>query len=87
MLENWRSALGFGTPGSGQDTPLPSGLVGPLNFFRVTILAGPESIQGISRPSGGAQNRQETYQAPCVTSPGSLYREPNLNPPAKAGGR
>jgi len=76
FAENWRSALGYGIPGTGQDTPLPNGAIGPLNFFRVTVLAGKESVQRFSLPPNAAP---DPYSAPCKYSPGGVYTEPNLN--------
>lgn len=76
FAENWRSALGFGIPGSGQDTPLPNGAIGPLNFFRVTILFGKESVQRFSLPP--ASKAPDPYSPACRYSPGPAYSEPDL---------
>jgi hypothetical protein len=78
FAENWRSSLGYGVPGIGQDTPLPSGNIGGLAFFRVTLLAATESVQRFSTPAGSKP--ADPYPGPCASSPGPTYPEPHLVP-------
>jgi phospholipid/cholesterol/gamma-HCH transport system substrate-binding protein len=80
FAENWRSSLGYGTPDPGQSVPLPSGHIGGLGLFRVTVLASTESVQRFSTPSGS--RGPEPYPAPCSSSPGPRYVEPDLTPGA-----
>lgn len=77
FAENWRSALGYGVPGTGQDTPLPSGDIGGLGLFRVTLLAGPPSVQRFSTLANGSVG-PDPYPGRCVSSPGPEYVEPDL---------
>jgi ABC-type transporter Mla subunit MlaD len=74
FAENWRSALGYGTPDGGQGAKLPSGDIGGLGLFRVTLLAGAESIQRVSVPTGTRPS--DPYPGPCAESPGPHYSEP-----------
>jgi phospholipid/cholesterol/gamma-HCH transport system substrate-binding protein len=78
FAENWRSSLGYGTPDPGQSVPLPNGHIGGLGLFRITVLAGTESVQRFSTPSGS--RGPEPYPAPCTSSPGPRYVEPDLTP-------
>jgi len=71
FAENWRSALGFGVDGKGSATPLPSGDIGPLHFFRILPPFTPAGIQGASPKS--SLIRSEPYTKACATSPGTAY--------------
>ena len=74
MTSNWRSALGYGVRGS-QGAELPSGNIGQLNFFRVTLIAGLNSVQGLASPSAPLAQR-DVYPTPCKYAPGPNYIDP-----------
>ncbi|MHB8693841.1 MAG: MlaD family protein, partial [Solirubrobacteraceae bacterium] len=74
MTSNWRSALGYGVRGS-QGAMLPSGSIGQLNFFRVALIAGANSIQGLASPTAPLAQRN-VYPAPCSYAPGPAYVNP-----------
>jgi ABC-type transporter Mla subunit MlaD len=75
MTSNWRSALGYGVTGSGPGAQLPSGNIGPLNFFRVALLAGTTSVQGLASPNLTLAQR-DVYPTPCSYAPGPSYIDP-----------
>lgn len=75
MTSNWRSALGYGVTGSGSGAALPSGNIGPINFFRVSLLAGPTSVQGLASPNLTLAQR-DVYPRPCQYAPGPSYIDP-----------
>jgi hypothetical protein len=74
MTSNWRSALGYGVP-NGTGAALPSGNIGPLDFFRVSLIAGTTSIHGLAQPPGSLAAR-DVYPAPCKFAPGPAYIDP-----------
>jgi hypothetical protein len=55
--------------------------MGPLNFFRVSLIAGTTSLQGISSAPGSLAVKN-VYPAPCVYAPGPAY----ITPLAASGG-
>jgi len=57
MVNNWHSALGFGTD-AGRD-------YGPLNNFRVTVAAGTEALTGIQPLSSSPVADRDYYPPPC----------------------
>jgi hypothetical protein len=76
MTSNWRSALGYGVAGSAPGSAqLPSGPIGPLNFFRVALIAGTTSVHGLAQPPG-ALGARDVYPGPCKFAPGPLYFNP-----------
>lgn len=77
--KGWRSLLGFGAPGPGpQSTPLPNGLIGPLDALRITPVVSTSTAQGIATdPKPLAQ--YEPYSPPCKYAKGSQYFAPLQN--------
>lgn len=65
LAENWRSIFRFTTRGQGQTTPLPSGMIGPLNSLRVTAIANATALQGVTGPDTAPGTFKDPYPEPC----------------------
>jgi phospholipid/cholesterol/gamma-HCH transport system substrate-binding protein len=80
MTANWRSVLGYGVGGGGP--------IGPLNNFRIEVIAGPESVTGGSFGQQLPTNRlvpdHDLFSAPCKYGP-QVYDASGLDGVAGAG--
>jgi virulence factor Mce-like protein len=65
--DNWRSVLNQGAAGGT--------LIGPMTGFRVTVIAGPESVSGFGRAPKAFATDRDRFPAPCKYSrPQRPYR-------------
>ncbi|MEA2346485.1 MAG: phospholipid/cholesterol/gamma-HCH transport system substrate-binding protein [Thermoleophilaceae bacterium] len=77
FADNWRSVLGYGAPSERKIGPYDAG---PLNSFRIEIIAGPDSLgnlaPGIAEPF---ITDHDVYAKPCKYSPGPKYDPTGLD--------
>jgi virulence factor Mce-like protein len=68
FADNWRSALGYGTPAHND----VGGDLGPLNEFRIQLISGPNVLSGLT-PEIVPFSDPEHYIPACRDSPGGTW--------------
>lgn len=82
FAENWRSALGYGVDTPDGGVQLPSGRIGPVQNFRILVIAGAQSLHDVPGTKDTLAVR-DAYPRPCTDSPGSQYPLFAVDPPTR----